>query len=438
MSSIRLLLITPPPAPSPLQISSDDNNTATNTDYNSNSNSMLSTTADVISRHFPWFTPIPTTGDNTTSNLTKPSSNSNTGTNSTTSITSNNNSDNTNTSSEVSLLHIQLLSLQSDLIKQQSQYRQQQIQYNTQLSTQKAEYENKCILYQQQIESIINETTQLKVKYDNDIQLLATSQASDNNNSSNTHNSNSEVERLNAIIAGECLIYVCTANYVYYILYVYTLFTRATIYNILTHILHCTICTIYYITIEKDEELEEFDEVYTQLTTQVETLEQHILTLETTYNNDSQIWMAEKEALLKSGGSRGDRGKDKPVPEPEQVQIQSLVHSAQQEEILALQHTIATLESNIAILANKSNNDEAELTMLREHKDKYSNMSRGDQGVDDGVAVEVDKASSHELVELKESLALKEEKLVSTYLTHVIDTFLTCPSPFYIYMLRAS
>ena len=179
---------------------------------------MLSTTADVISRHFPWFTPIPTTVDKTTSNLTQPSSNFNTGTN----------------TSEVSALRMQLLSLQSDLIKQQTLYKQQQIQYNTQLSTQKTEYENKCMLYKQQIESIINETTLLKVKYDNDIQLLTAS----HNTTTNNNNDNSEVERLNAIIAGECLIYVCTANYVYYILYVYILYLHAPLYIIYLHIFY--------------------------------------------------------------------------------------------------------------------------------------------------------------------------------------------------------
>ena len=178
------------------------------------------------------------------------------------------------------------------------------------------------------------------------------------------------------------------------------------------------ICYILsYIITEKDEELEEFDEVYTQLTTQVETLENHILTLQTTYNNDSQIWMAEKEALLKSGGRDGE-GKDS--PELETPQIQPFVHS---EEVLALQHTIATLESQIVLLTNKSNNDEAELIALREQRDKCSSMNRGDQG---DAVVEVENTSSKELVELRETLASKEEKLVSTYFTHIIDIFLTC------------
>ena len=118
--------------------------------------------------------------------------------------------------------------------------------------------------------------------------------------------------------------------------------------------------------------------------------------------------MAEKEAWLKSGGAGGDGGKDKPEP----LQIQSSAHSVGSEEMLALQHTIATLESNIAELTNKSKNDDAELTALREQKDKYSNMNNNDQGEADAVAVEVDNTSSKEIVELRERLALKEERLV--------------------------
>ena len=198
----------------------------------------------------------------------------------------------------------------------------------------------------------------------------------------------------------------------YYIPYCihYTTF----VLNIHMHHTTYTICILSYIITEKDEELEEFDEVYTQLTTQVETLEQHILTLQTTYNNDSQIWMAEKEALLKSEESGG--GKDK--PESGQIQIESSVHLAEEEEkIVALQHTIATLESNIALLTTKSNSDEAELTALREHK--YSNMSNNDQEGGDGVVVEVDGASLKELVGLRETLTLKEGRLVSTLYLHI-------------------
>ena len=166
---------------------------------------------------------------------------------------------------------------------------------------------------------------------------------------------------------------------------------------------------IYTVITEKDEELEEFDEVYTQLTTQVETLEQHILTLQTTYDNDYQKWMAEKEALLKNGGGWKDR------PEPGLVRLS--VHSAAEEkEILALQHTITTLESSIEILTNKSKSDVSELTALREQKDKYSNTNSVDQG---DAVVEVEKMSSKELVDLRGRLALKEEKLVRIVFMHV-------------------
>ena len=121
--------------------------------------------------------------------------------------------------------------------------------------------------------------------------------------------------------------------------------------------------------------------------------------------------MAEKEAWLKSGGAGGDGGKDKPEP----LQVQSSVHSSavhSEDVIIALQHTITALESNIALLTTKSKNDDAELTALREQKDKYSNMNNNDQGEADAVAVEVDNTSSKEIVELRERLALKEERLV--------------------------